>query len=238
MGFPFKKQTVDYSDIEPNLQTGDIVLMQGLFPSSKLIETIEESDWSHAAIVILKKDLEQYPEIKIRDCEDDVLLWESNVAKPEGTDLEEKVIDLLNISEETDKAGPQLVSLKQRMVLNLAHKDDGKFAVRHLHHNEDVKDLFSGLANLFNTYYPAKFPTTYHEMIYPIEGRKSNKDSGDKEIFCSELVAASYMEFGLLSKLHVKNSYIPVDFSEKLSVGLLKRAWLGNEIIIDNDTLV
>jgi len=52
-------------------------------------------------------------------------------------------------------------------------------------------------------------------------------------MFCSELAAYTYMYLGLLGDIHPVNSYLSLDFSEKLSVGLLKRAWLGNEIPIE-----
>jgi hypothetical protein len=52
-------------------------------------------------------------------------------------------------------------------------------------------------------------------------------------MFCSELVAYTYIQLGLLTTIHPSNSYFPVDFSDNLSVGLLKRAWLGNEILLE-----
>lgn len=225
MALVFKKQTVAYNEIKDSLQTGDIILMKGLYSSSHVIELIEHSDWSHAAIVVLAKDINF-------DSDDPILLWESNIKQEKKEYQNEKVIDLLTKGKKDDKNGPQLVSLRQRMQLNYKHKDDGKFAVRHLY-TERNQQMFDTLKEVMENYHSATFPTTKEEIEDPIKGRFHGIQTSEKHIFCSELVAITFIKMGLLSTVHTTNSYIPADFSDAMSVGLLKRAWLGNEIMID-----
>lgn len=229
MSLIFKKQSTSYADLKNNLQTGDIVLMKGLYPSSHIIELVEHSEWSHAAIVVLAKDIDF-------ESDDPVLLWESNIKQGKKEYQNEKVIDLLTEGKNDDKNGPQLVSLQQRMQLNYKHKDDGKFAVRHLY-TERNQQMFDTFKEVMKTYHKSTFPTTKQEMEDPILGRFKGIQTSTDHIFCSELVAITYMALGLLSNFHPSNSYIPADFSEAMSVGLLKRAWLGNEILIDTKSL-
>jgi hypothetical protein len=214
----FKKQTVSYPQLVPGLQTGDIVLMHGRYVSSHVIETIENSDWSHAAIVLLAKDFGF-------ESSENVLLWESNLNTPVQDVLLKKTKD-----------GPQLVSLHERMKRNFESKDDSKFAVRHLYYDR-TPAFFETFQQAINAVHSAHFPSTKEEMEDPIKGRYFNIQTSQEFMFCSELVAYTYIKLGLLSDLHPTNSYIPADFSEHNSVGLLKRAFLGNEIIIDPKSL-
>lgn len=61
---------------------------------------------------------------------------------------------------------------------------------------------------------------------------KADTKSKDK-IYCSELVAATYKELGILTQNHVSNAYAPGDFSDKGTIRLLKSGWLGSEMFID-----
>ena len=77
-----KKRPTAYSELKKHLKTGDVVLMKGRYPSSHVIEAFEGSDYSHAALIVLAKDL------GLTSCED-VLLWESNVQ----TDINDVILN-------------------------------------------------------------------------------------------------------------------------------------------------
>ncbi len=213
-----KKQTVSFDDIKPSLQTGDIVLMHGQYISSHVIEVIEHSLWSHAAIVVLADDIGV-------DSDEKILLWESNLNTP-----------VKDVILKKSKDGPQLVSLHERMKRNFESKDDSQFAVRHLYF-ERSQEMFSTFIQVIKNVHASKFPRTKEEMEDPVKGRFFGIQTSQKFMFCSELVAYTYIQLGLLSGIHPTNSYIPSDFSERLSVGLLNRAYLGNEIVIDTKSL-
>jgi len=67
-------------------------------------------------------------------------------------------------------------------------------------------------------------------LSVPFDERSKDK------IYCSELIATTYKELGLLTQNHVSNAYAPVDFSDEGSIRLLKGAWLGKEMYIDMRT--
>jgi len=210
-----QKQTTSYQEIKNDLKTGDIVLMHGLHASSRVIETVEDSLWSHAAIIILAED------IGIDAGEDNILLWESDTESPVKDVILGKA-----------KSGPMLVKLSERLKYNFTHGEDSRMAIRYLY-TERNQEMFDNIKTIITEVHGATFPDTYHEMLNPAKGRVFHKKTSLDTIFCSELVALTYIKIGLLTTIHPVNSYFPLDFSEKFSVGLLKRAWLNNEILID-----
>lgn len=52
-----KKQTTGFTSIEKYLKTGDLVLMHGIHYSSRCIEALEGSNWSHVGIIVLPEDI-------------------------------------------------------------------------------------------------------------------------------------------------------------------------------------
>lgn len=209
----FKKQLTAYNEIKNYLQTGDIVLMHGIHLSSRLIETIENCPWSHVAIVIKASD------IGLSIGGDDLLLWESDTETP--------VNDVL-LNE--PKQGPMLVKLTERLKYNLTHGEDSRCAIRHLY-TERSAEMFNTFKNKVLPFAHKKsFPDSIHEFINPLRGRILHQETKLDTFFCSELAAYTYTSWGLLTELNPLNSYAPGDFSETLSMGLLKRAWLGQEI--------
>lgn len=212
------KQKTSYEELKNDLRTGDIILMHGLYPSSHVIEGFEQSLWSHSAIIVLADDID------IDTGDEKILLWEANVSTPVEDIILKKA-----------KTGPMLVKLSERFKYNIEHKDDSKFAIRHLYTEDRNSQMFDNFKKVIKQVHSATFPDTKHEMRDPVEGRIFGKQTNLETMFCSELVAYTYMKLGLLTTIHPSNSYFPIDFSDKLSVSLLKRAWLGDEIILDID---
>jgi len=212
-----KKQTTSFEEIKSDLKTGDIVLMHGLQSSSRVIQIVEGSPWSHVALIVLAEDL------GIDNGNDNVLLWESDSESP----VEDVII-------KKAKSGPMLVSLSERLKYNFTHKEHSRLAIRHLHVDRK-QEMFDNLKSIIPEVHDAIFPDVYHEMLNPAKGRIFNEKTSLDTIFCSELVALTYIRMGLLTSLHPVNSYFPLDFSEKLSMGLLKRAWLDDEILLEID---
>jgi hypothetical protein len=215
------KQPLPYSDFFKNLQTGDIILMHGLYISSLVIEGIENCHWSHAAIAILAGD------IGVTDLPSDtVLLWESNLAEVVEDVILKKVKD-----------GPMLVKLEDRIVYNFFKKDDGDFAARKLNYKKP--DNFNTvLRQIIDNVHDGHFPVIpTGEMGNFFIGRTENKPVTDNTFFCSQLAAHTFKKLGLLTQYYVDNSYAPVDFSEKLDIPLLQDAWLGKEIWLDKKTI-
>jgi len=213
-----KKQKTSYSEIRNGLKTGDIMLMHGLHASSRFIQLVEGCPWSHVAIIVIAED------IGLNVGDDNILLWESDTE----TDVQDVILG-------KSKSGPMLVKLSERLKYNFTHGEDSRCAVRYLH-AERTLEMFESLKKVIPEMHPATFPDTYHEMLNPALGRIFKEKTELDTMFCSELAAYTYIKMGLLTSIHPVNSYFPLDFSEKLSVGLLKRAYLAQEIELQVDT--
>lgn len=210
-----KRQKTFYTDIIPYLQTGDIVLLHGVHLSSKAIEMLEDSPWSHVGMIVLAEDIGL-------DCGDDnILFWESDTPTPPKDVIYNK-----------SKSGPMLVKFSERLKYNFTHHEHTRCAIRHLNTQRDKK-FKEAFKNLIPKIHDATFPDSIHEFLNPTIGRVVHKKTSLDTMFCSELAAFTYMELGLITSRNPVNSYLPLDFSEKLSLSLLKRASLGNEIEID-----
>ena len=215
------KRPLPFPDFLKNLETGDIILMHGLYFSSLIVEGIEDCHWSHAAIAVRPADA------GINGLPDDtVLLWESNIVTPVEDVILKKVKD-----------GPMLVDLRERIRHNYSTKDDGDFAARKLMCNKSA-DFKVQLRQIIDDVHDCHFPAVpVGEMGHFITGRTENKPVSDNTFFCSQLVAHTFKKMGLLTQQYVDNSYAPADFSEKLDVSLLNGAWLGGEILLDKNTI-
>jgi len=212
-----KQQSTAFEEIMNDLKTGDLVLMHGLHASSHVIERVEGSPWSHVAMIVLAED------IGINTADENILLWESDTQSPVKDVILGKA-----------KSGPMLVKFSERLKYNFTHGEDSKLSIRHLHTSR-TQDFFDQMKKVIPLVHRATFPDTYHEMLNPFKGRVLKKKTSLDTLFCSELAALTYIRLGLLTNSHPVNSYFPLDFSDKLSVGLLKRSWLSNEIRIHLD---
>ena len=193
--------------------------MHGIHLSSKAIEQLEESSWSHVGIIVLAED------IGLDLGDDHILFWESDTQTPVN-----------DVIKGIPKSGPMLVKLSERLKYNFTHGEDSRCAIRHLYADRDDR-FYYNFKNLIPAIHNAVFPDTFHEFLNPAKGRVFHEKTSLDTMFCSELAAYTYMNLGLLTNIHPVNSYMPIDFSEKLSVGLLERAWLGNEISIKVDII-
>ncbi|MCB0734804.1 MAG: hypothetical protein H6608_07305 [Flavobacteriales bacterium] len=208
--------TVHWSEVEPLVQTGDILLMHGKFPSSKLIEVIERSIWSHSAMVVRSKDIGlSGPGIP------ELVLWESN----DLTNLPDLILN-------KTKTGPMIVDLNKRLQTNLKDGSDVLFSLVQVHF-ERTPEMMQGLKDLIPKVHNAVFPSM-EEMGYEMAtGRYYHKSTSLDKIYCAELVGASLDAMGLLTKNYPWNGYEPRDFSAHGSLPLLGRATFQPEIHFD-----
>lgn len=207
----FKRQKVNLAALEDYLQTGDIILMHGLYASSRLIEFVEDSRWSHSAMIVRPEDIGLSSKLP-------VLIWESNLL----TDMEDVMLKIR-------KDGPQLLPLADRIAYDYEQKNDSMFAIRHLY-VQRTPAMLEGLKQAITMAHPTHFPDSFHEFSNFLLGRMLGIGTQDSTYFCSQLLAFTLEQMGLLAKLLPCNSYAPVDFSEKLDVSLLQRAFFGKEI--------
>ena len=231
----FNKRPLPLTDFLANLQTFDIVLMQGLFKSSLAVESVEGTNWSHSAIVVVAKDVHLPgvdPETR--------LLWESNVLDNKEDSLRLKPVDDVLLKKPKD--GPQLTNLSDRISHNISFNYDSNVGARKLSYTR-TKAMFDKLNKVIKAVHSASFPVGPDgdsgdgEMLNFIMGRFKNVPVQDGSFFCSQLAAHTYKALGLLTQAYVDNSYAPVDFSAALDVSLLDEATLGPEIMLDISTV-
>ncbi|MGQ0709558.1 MAG: hypothetical protein ACT4NV_07375 [Rhodoferax sp.] len=216
-----QRLTVSYKDFIAEAQTGDILLMHGRRMSSKLIELLQDSLWSHATMIVRGKD------IGVQISGDPLLIWESNVK----TRIEDVIL------KKPKKNGPMLVRLEDRIRANFKEGINSMFAVRHLH-VERTQAMFDGLSKAIDEVHSKPFPDVISEFWNAFEGRILNQACGNGSFFCSQLLAYSLKKMGLLSAHHPDNAFIPLDFSEAMDVSMRQRAWLAPEMQLDTQTII
>ncbi|MCX7634346.1 MAG: transporter substrate-binding domain-containing protein, partial [Syntrophales bacterium] len=199
--------TVDYEEASLRFQTGDIVLFKGL-TLDRDQQPRPSENWTHTGIIV-----------KMPGHEED-LLWES-------TPLENIPDRILGYR----KGGPQLVSLRERL---LTYETD-VYAWRPLRvarSPEMIRALFRYIYEFHRLPFPRQIEvirrviqTRFFLRWWPRKPLYGN-------IFCSELVAESYIRMGLLPETPPPSSYLPLDFSEARQLPLLKGASFGREILL------
>lgn len=207
-----------------DLETGDIVLMKGEHKSSKLIEWFTRCDWSHCAIVVMDRDI-GLPRVEGGP----VLLWESNI-KDATNPRHRKVVDV-ELGDEKD--GPILDRLKERITNNEELGYDSDIAKRKLDYPR-TEAMFSAIRKVIDEVHLDSFPKIpWGEMGHFVMGRLIEKAVTDNTYFCSQLVAHTYKEIGLLGSEHVDNWYAPACFGDGSWEVPLRGGTLGPEIRLD-----
>jgi hypothetical protein len=220
----YSRQPLPLDDFLSNLQTFDLVIMKGILITSIEAEAITNSQWSHAGMVVVAGDL-GIPNVDPASR----LYWEANTA--------DTAMDLLTNS---FKAGPQLVLLQDRIIHNYWINYDGAFIARKMFCNRQpamIDALKTAIDQAKKGTLPYSGRDQTVELTNFMKGRFYNLPSDPDTYSCSQLVAYTLMQLGLLSKHYVSNSYVPADFTEEVDVSLLNGAWLGREVTLDTKTL-
>jgi uncharacterized protein YciU (UPF0263 family) len=204
---------VAYEQLAKEMKTGDIILFNGQYDGSKIIELFERSEWSHVGIVV-KLDTYEGP-----------LLWEATSL----TNIEDVVFH-------DNKTGVKLVDLRER----LAHYGDelekyetSNFSYRKL--NVQRENTLNEKVLELNQHYHGIEDPSFWTMVWDVVlGRIFRKSIPLDKFFCSEFVAQMYLELGFIDDRKPINAYMPSDFSDQGSKHLhLIKGVLETEIFID-----
>jgi signal transduction histidine kinase len=205
---PVTEETaVSYDDVEFRLQTGDIVLFKGLYLDRDQ-QPHPSENWTHAGLIV------KIPE------REEPLLWES-------TPLESILDRILGLR----KGGPQLVSLKERL---LTYETD-VYAWRPLRvarSPEMTRSMFEYIYKVHRLPFPAQIEVIRRVIQTRFFLRWWPRKLHYRSIFCTELLAETYMRMGLLPETPPASAYLPLDFSERKRIPFLKGASLGREILL------
>ncbi len=206
---------ITYKELAPLLKTGDVVLFHGDSDFQKVIDVLTGSIYNHMAMVVLSKD------IGLKEKTSPILLWEST---PYLT------VDDVTILK--PKAGPTLVDLEKRIKDEIKRGTFTTFVFRRLSKKVDEQSV-KGLEEAIKIAFPDKFPTDWWFFIKGIIGRLFNREIKQPTYFCSELIAYTYQEMGLLDTMHPPDYYEPKDFSIKGTINLRDSQTLGENLNLE-----
>jgi hypothetical protein len=208
-------RNITYAELAPLLKTGDIVIMRGDSRFQQVLEVLTGSPYIHSAMVVLSKD------IGMKDDAAPILLWEST---PYAMTEDQKL--------HKPKTGPTLTDLETRINAELSGNHFDAFVFRRLSAPLGPRN-FEGLKKAIQKLYPDQFPSEFWFFVKGIVGRWFNRELQPSSFFCSELVAYSYQQMGILSKEHPPDYYEPKDLSEKGHMQLLHNLTLGEELNLE-----
>lgn len=199
---------ISYGEVKNNLKTGDLILCHGLELSSKIIELIEWSYWSHVGMVIIPEDIGLEGK--------EPLIWEAT-ASGDG------IVDVIN--GKPKESGVMLISLEERINTDISKHYDNHFKVKYINRKLTGEELSQLKAFIYSAH-DKVFPEDPDLLKYYIEGRKFNKPMPADMAFCSQLTAETLMALNLLSPTYVANGYCPNDFNEDKDLPILKPFYL------------
>lgn len=193
-----------YDEVKDSLKTGDLVLFHGVETVSKLIELTEWSFWSHVGMIVLPQDIGLTGK--------EPLFWEA-------TSSGDGIVDQLEGRPKEN--GPMLVSLKERICVDIKQHYDTHFKVKYLNRPLTQEEL-NTLKAFLNKAHDRGFPTAENLLKYYMEGKYLNLPAPDSVAFCSELTAETFMAMEFISKKYVPNGYCPEDFNKGDNLPALK----------------
>lgn len=210
-----KHNTAFYSEIESTVKTGDLILFHGMSMSSKVNELFTGCEWSHVGMIIRPEDIGIVSTDKL-------LLWESNT-----------LVNLDDVELEKPKEGPMLVDLHQRIMTDLSGKHDNKFIIRY-NTCEVSREMLVQLRTFIKAVHMDSFPKTDFDLRKEVfEGVVLDIQVDNGDYFCSQLIADTYMQMGIITSKYPTNSYEPKDFSDKGSLAFTKRGQLIEGPLLD-----
>jgi len=183
-----KLKTLD--NIASSITCGSVLLCSGTAAESRLIEEVDQTDFSHAAMIIKfhkKNELYVWTADTV-DIMDDQIKKEKNL-KHAGTHL----LKLKDYIANLDKLYPSPDGSKYR------------FAVARL------KGVIANEKKLWEIMYEydgTPFPPTSEELLHWLAGQ-FDIDTGMDNSFCAQMVARTYQEMGWLSAENPANHYNP-----------------------------
>ncbi|VAW37786.1 hypothetical protein MNBD_GAMMA01-2000 [hydrothermal vent metagenome] len=187
-------------DIISKFSTGDLILFHGFGIESEIIEFIDDSPYSHVAMVM------KFPELS-----DQPLLWSSD----EITNLNDYLNNGLH-------AGVHLMDLQK--VLDLTASRTNKKGEHYTYSWRKLEypkggDFMQTLEAFMRSVDGRAFPTLENMAINYADG-KLGKRADQKTFFCSQLATNTYIHVGIFPDSLIDNSVAPGDYGDSKSAKL------------------
>ena len=213
--------SIPFNKFAKTLVTGDIILFHGNSTFDKAGDFLECSEWAHIGMIINEPSFTA------------PILWETTIKN-----------DLEDIEFHTKKSGPQLVLLSDRLKDDVIAKEHSKWAIRKLELDENErKNITDSLLVFIKEVHKKDIQSALGVFWEIFEGKILGIKAKYKKIFCSELMALSYMKMGILSTKPPANKYMPKDFSSAGNIPFFpnRNITLGKQFLIrpilKNDSL-
>lgn len=198
---------VSYNDVEFRIQTADIMLFKGLYLDRDM-QPHPSENWTHAGLIV------RIPG------HDEPLLWESTPVES----IPDRMLGL-------KKGGPQLVSLRERLM----SYETNVYAWRQLRvvrSPDMLRSFYRYIYKVHRLPFPSQIEVIRRVIQTRFLLRWWFRRRRYQSIFCTELIAETYMQMGLLPEIPPASAYLPLDFSEGKKLPFLKGASLGREILL------
>ena len=180
--------------------TGDLILFKGFGIESEIIEFVDDSPYSHVAMVIEMSELSDKP-----------LLWSSD----EITSIDDHLNQGLH-------AGVHLMDLQSVMDLTASRTnkkgDHYTYSWRKLKYDKSGK-FMKTLETFMRSIDGRAFPTLEGMALHYAEG-KLGKRADQKTFFCSQLATNTYIHVGIFPEDLIDNSLAPGDYGDNHSAKL------------------
>lgn len=202
---------IPYEQLKEELKTGDLVLFSGQYKMSHTVEWLEQSKWSHVAMVIR---LPGYNE---------PLLYEATA-----------LTNLPDLLHDDTITGPKVINLYERLVTygqDVVPYKPPLYCVRKL--SQALPEVsIEILVSILNRLHGIPNPNTWQMIWEVIAGRYLKINTGKKHLTCSSFIAYTYEQLNLLKGNKPINGYMPKDFSTDGHLNL-NNVYLSKEILID-----
>lgn len=232
-----------YSRLRKRLKTGDILLFSSQGPESCLIKWATCSDYTHIGMVVRCRHLKSY---------NDLYIWHAPIGTlnpitdifssipKDGPQLNE-LATVLKIA--SGKVYIKRLRKKRRKTSKTSRNDPFVIDVSGPHDYEVGSDganlLFNGIDDLcpcqsgimdfMRRESKKSYETSKMELLLSAwDGPFGQNVENTSSYFCSELIAETYKEMGLLRTNEPSNEFVPSDFSSELE--LTSHYYLGNTI--------
>jgi hypothetical protein len=207
-----------YSEIKPQLKTGDIFLFHSQYWLSDLIMQITSTVYSHVGMVV-----SNYPGVN------DVCFLEATTENvlpcQAGTPNDKK---------NPYHPGSHLVLLDD-LLKYYAPYTNGNFIARRLH-TEFTPDMLQALFGFIQQVDARPFGSYFGMLVHWLEGQVSPISATTSTLFCAELVSMAFQNIGLLPMDPPANAYSPGTFSmNNKNLVMLSGASFSEEILVKWD---
>jgi len=231
----FRPDVILEEEFLESVDTGDLLLLRANHIGAKLQRLFTFSDYDHIALM-----LKASSEVYIFDT-----VYENGVQLTNWCDFKKR-----GIYRDYPVASLRKLNIKDSELLNDIKLKLWEFAAQHIGKKYELGiGKFLRNSSIFNSQVLPSASSPRSSYLYegntPVASTEQNIDSrGSKKsfkksveevqsneegFFCSELVAAAYKSAGLLDASIASTRYLPVSFSQKKGLNLLKDASLSHE---------